>query len=96
MARTFPTCGIWIYDYEVRLWIGDYEGSESEPLSDTQIDSLIRNLEHAKTLRGHGQDLTWVLGRESTEPPKAPSVTSVSEATGLFAATVLANREVES
>lgn len=62
MARTFPTCGFWIFDDEIRLWVGDDEGSESEPLSDTQIDSLIRNLETAKKLRGQGQDITWVLG----------------------------------
>lgn len=61
MARTFPTCGLWLDGDEVRLWIGDTEGAESEPLTDEQIDAFIRNLDTVKSMRGNGAHVTWVV-----------------------------------
>lgn len=59
MAKTFPTCGLQIYNGEIRLWIGDTEGAESV-LTDDQIDAFIRNLKTIKQKRGTGRNITWV------------------------------------
>lgn len=74
MARTFPTCGLWVNGDEVRLWIGDTEGAESV-LTDDQIDAFIRNLEGVKQLRTRSDaDVTWIR-------PNAPTGDDMSDMT---------------
>jgi hypothetical protein len=60
MATDFPTCGFEASpNGDIRLWVGDTDGANGPPLSDDQINALIRNLTAAMGARGR-LDVTWV------------------------------------
>lgn len=66
LADTFSACGFEaLPNGDIRLWIGGTDGANSEPLSDDQLESLIKNLTHVMQTRGQW-NLTWAVPANPT------------------------------